>query len=80
MCEENFKPKANLVFLFQIFSIILLFNLLQSQTLGTEFPIEAGQDSTFATGFAEDNSKYAIVMRREKGSGAEVVVQISFKD
>jgi hypothetical protein len=32
MCEENFKPKANLVFLFQIFSIILLFNLSQSQT------------------------------------------------
>jgi hypothetical protein len=79
MCEENFKPKANLVFLFQIFSIILLFNLSQSQTLGTEFPIEAGQDSTFATGFAEDNFKYAIVMRRERGSGAEIVVQFHSK-
>jgi hypothetical protein len=79
MCEENFKPKANLVFLFQIFSIILLFNLSQSQTLGTEFPIETGQDSTFATGFAEDNFKYAIVMRRERGSGAEIVVQFHSK-
>ncbi len=79
MCKENFKAKPNLTFLLQIFAIILLFNLSQSQILGIEFPIETSQDSTFATGFAEDNSKYAIVMRKEKGNTAEIVVQFHSK-
>lgn len=60
--------------------ILILFQCSKVYSqLGNEFPIEVGPDSTFALGFAEDNSKYMIVMRKEKGNGADVVVQFHSK-
>jgi len=79
MCEENLKPRANFLLFFKIFLMFLLFNLSQSQTIGTEFPVETAPDSTFATGFAQDAQKYAIVMRRERGNVAEIVLQFHSK-
>jgi hypothetical protein len=66
--------------LFVILLLVLSFysNSSYSQVL-TEFPIEVGPDSCFALGFSEDNTKYLIVMRKEKSYGADIVVQFRSK-
>ncbi len=70
-CLKNFLP---------ILVLFLLFSLKLYSQVGSEFPIEVGPDSCFATGYAQDDVKYAIVMRREKGlSGADIVVQFHSK-
>lgn len=64
-----------------ITSLVLLYFYLNSSysQVGAEFPIEVRPDSCFALGFSEDNTKYMIVMRREKSSGADIVVQFHSK-
>jgi len=66
--------------LFVILLLVLSFysNSSYSQVL-TEFPIEVGPDSCFALGYSEDNTKYLIVMRKEKSYGADIVVQFRSK-
>jgi len=59
-----------------LFALIFIFSQNLFSQVGSEFPIEVGPDSTFATGYAQDDVKYAIVMRKEKGlNGADIVVQ-----
>jgi hypothetical protein len=65
-------------FVFLFFLIVLQLKTAYTQ-VGTEFPIEVGPDSTFALGFAEDNTKYMILMRKEKSNGADIVVQFHSK-
>lgn len=65
---------------FALTSIILLFQWQSGfSQVGNEFPIEVGPDSCFALGYANDDTKYMIVMRREKSYGADIVVQFHSK-
>ncbi len=60
-------------------TLIIIFSEIFAQ-VGNEFPIEVGSDSCYATGYAEDDTKYMIVMRKEKGlSGADIVIQFHSK-
>ncbi len=67
----------------KIFVILFILSLSYQTVIsqvGSEFPIEVGVDSCYATGFAYDDTKYMIVMRKEKGlNGADIVVQFHSK-
>lgn len=60
-------------------AIFLILTLGLFAQVGTEFPINVSSDSTFLTGFAEDNDKYLLLIRRERGTQAEIVAQFHSK-
>lgn len=69
---------------YRCFNLLILlystFYTINAQTVGAEFPIATGPDSTFATAFAENYDRFLIVMRKDKpNDGADIICQFVSK-